>query len=270
MQNTIPQDDSACNLTPKTTFIYALICPETQQVRYIGKSNNPQRRLREHIRDHSKYQRHKDHWIGALHARGLLPIMQIVEEVPFEIWAERELFWINHYTEHEHPLTNTYFGSEGIGMMPPETRAKIGAIHKGKKLTPEAIERRSAAIRGTKRSSETKAKIAAAHRGKKRAPRSEAWQQKLNTAHTGRKNTPETIIKMSVSAKSRKRGPISEEGKRNMSAAHRGHVHSPETREKIAASRRGKKRTPEERTNMSLGRKRAKAMRENPPDMTVS
>lgn len=264
--DTIPQDAPQ---DKPTTFIYLLRDPETQGVRYIGKSNNPARRLREHIRDHSKYRRHKDHWIGALQARGLAPLMEVIEEAPLDLWAERELFWINHYTQLGHPLTNTYFGSEGIGMMPPETRAKIGAIHKGKKLTPEAIEKRSAAIRGTKRSPETKARIAARKLGVKRPPRSEDWQLKLNDGHRGRKNTPETLARMSDSAKRRERAPFSEEARHNMRDAHRGKTHSLETREKIAASKRGKKASPEARANMSLGRKRAKAMRENPPDVSA-
>lgn len=195
--DSVPQE-SPQDKTSKTTFIYVLIDPETNKVRYVGKSNNPDRRLREHIRDHSKYQRHKDHWVGALCERGLVPLLKIIEEVPLDLWAERELFWINHYMQLGYPLTNTYFGSEGVGMMPPETRAKIGAKHRGKKLTPEAIEKRSSAIRGQKRSFEAKEKIAASHRGKRRPPRSEDWQQKLTAAHIGRKNTPETLVKMSA------------------------------------------------------------------------
>lgn len=256
--------DPQSNLVPETTFIYKLIDPETNEIRYVGKSNNPQKRLLAHVRDQSNT--YKGHWLISLRNRGLKPIMEIVEEVPFEIWAERELYWISYYLEHGHPLTNTYFGSEGIGIIPPEVRAKLSVAHKGKKVSPEAIAKTAAARRGTKHVPETIAKISAAKLGIKRAPRSEEWQRKLNESIQGRKHAPETIAKMSASAKNRKPRTFSEEAKRNIGEAHRGNKQSPETRAKISEAKRGRKASPEARANMSLGKKRARAMKLNPPD----
>jgi len=106
----------------------------------------------------------------------------------------------------------------------PETKAKISASNKGKKLSPE-----------------TKAKLSQARKGKKGAPRTPEWLTKIqetkrrNGTNKGRKLSPEHKAKLSAAGKGRK---LSLEHRAKISAAAKGRKTSPETRAKISAAKR--------------------------------
>ncbi|HUY80090.1 MAG TPA: GIY-YIG nuclease family protein [Ktedonobacterales bacterium] len=121
---------------PSTTFIYALIDPRDQTIRYIGKSNDPQFRLIRHIRSRRIGKTIKNSWIISLISQGLLPVLQTIEEVPVEHWEERERYWIQYYREQGSPLTNGTDGGDGVH---------------GRKRTPEERQRISASLMGNKR-----------------------------------------------------------------------------------------------------------------------
>jgi hypothetical protein len=110
----------------------------------------------------------------------------------------------------------------------PETRAKIGAAHKGRKRSAETRALMSAANKGRRHSPEARAKIGAAQVG--------------NKNFVGHTHSPETRARIRAANKGRQ---PSEETRARMSAANignkhlLGHKHSPETRALIgAASRR--------------------------------
>lgn len=67
--------------------IYKLIDPRTNAIRYVGKTKNPEIRLRAHIRGHLW-------WAYELRALGLEPIMDIVEWVTEANANAREYYWI--------------------------------------------------------------------------------------------------------------------------------------------------------------------------------
>lgn len=51
----------------KYTFIYALCDPDTEEVRYIGKSNSTRRRYSDHINEcRTNRKSHKISWIKSL------------------------------------------------------------------------------------------------------------------------------------------------------------------------------------------------------------
>lgn len=77
------------------TFIYALVDEIVQEVRYIGKSDDPEHRLADHLRDtknHAKWE-----WIQSLRAQGRTPKLLILEEVAVAAEFERERYWISFY-----------------------------------------------------------------------------------------------------------------------------------------------------------------------------
>ncbi|EMP4115383.1 GIY-YIG nuclease family protein [Vibrio parahaemolyticus] len=89
--------------------IYVLVHPDTQEVRYVGKSNYPPRRLNDHINDMRRcYKRGRKvssnefgyslmDWIADLINLEKFPVMYVIEQVKAEQSELRELYWINHY-----------------------------------------------------------------------------------------------------------------------------------------------------------------------------
>lgn len=100
-----------------TTYIYALRCPESDEIRYIGKSTNPNRRLSAHISAavNKAYDHHTSRWIRKLSLLDLVPSIEILEEVASgDSWREVERRWIKEGNEKGWPLTNSTAGGEGL------------------------------------------------------------------------------------------------------------------------------------------------------------
>lgn len=62
-------------------FIYALKCPDSGEIRYIGKANNPEKRLKSHIRDSVRGRRPVHAWVRSLVNAGSIPVMDVLREV---------------------------------------------------------------------------------------------------------------------------------------------------------------------------------------------
>lgn len=99
-------------------FIYILIDPITGKIRYVGQTDDPNKRLKCHWRDRlqkKNLRNHKAHWIAKLwQDYRVKPSMDIIETLNAEsmeelesILNERELYWINHYLDRGCDLTNT-------------------------------------------------------------------------------------------------------------------------------------------------------------------
>lgn len=88
-------------------YIYTLADPRTQEVRYVGWSHEPRRRLRRHMKYLEGRQEMRD-WLGDLHQHGLWPVLEIVDggEVASRHAEEREFRWILHYLRQGARLTN--------------------------------------------------------------------------------------------------------------------------------------------------------------------
>lgn len=92
------------------TFIYGLIDPRTEEVRYIGKSNDPQERLRQHMKCRTVDQTYKAKWLRQLKSSGIAPILIILEQCEEETWEACEISWIAFGRQRGWPLTNTCDG----------------------------------------------------------------------------------------------------------------------------------------------------------------
>ena len=124
-------------------YIYTLKHPDTQEVRYVGKSKRPKRRLSEHT-----YQRlletkktHLAYWLLSLLKEGKKPIMEIVAETEDD-WESLEQEWIKKFSN----LCNHTEGGEGChGYKQPEAhlqkrrQAMLGK-NVGKKLSDKHKE----------------------------------------------------------------------------------------------------------------------------------
>ncbi len=97
------------------TYIYALWCPVAGSVRYVGKADVPEERYRVHVEMIDRSQNYlgppspKQAWIEALRAQGLVPELEILEEVAanVHVWRAAEKRWIERMVSDGHPLTNS-------------------------------------------------------------------------------------------------------------------------------------------------------------------
>lgn len=111
-------------------YIYALHCPLAGTVRYVGKSSNPQKRLKSHLSSAKtfSYRHHTSAWIRKLLSVGLEPRMEILEEVPEGTrWQDSERNWISSAADRGWRLTNSTSGGEGLDYICPEAAASYRA-----------------------------------------------------------------------------------------------------------------------------------------------
>lgn len=143
-----------------TIYIYHLCCPDTGEVRYIGKSNSPKHRLTRHLQASKNPQNYAQRWIATLLRAGKKPLLEIAKELsPEENWQEVERSAIAEGFSKGLRLTNTSAGGEGVLIVDPEVearrianttaawrcpelRAKQSIRSKASGNTPEALEAR--------------------------------------------------------------------------------------------------------------------------------
>ena len=93
-------------------YIYTLSHPITNEVKYIGKTNNISKRYSAHLNDKSKS--YKNSWIKSLLNEDLLPVIEILEEFDNELLCyNAEIYWIEQFRSWGFNLTNLQTG--GIG-----------------------------------------------------------------------------------------------------------------------------------------------------------
>ena len=147
--------------------------------------------------------------------------------------------------------TSTGFDPTGC-VRSPETRAKLSAANKGRKVPPVTAETRAklSASHRTRtyrpHTLEARAKISAAQVGKKYPPVTAETRAKISAANIGKSHpqTPETRAKISAAHAGKKRPSLTPEHCANIAAANRGKKRSPEACANISAGLVGKKRSP--------------------------
>ena len=93
----------------RKAYIYGLVCPVSNRVRYIGKSVNPYGRLKTHINDakHSNLTDKKGKWIKKLLSSNERPSLVILAEVLEEEYQSAECDFIELFSEYSEDLTNS-------------------------------------------------------------------------------------------------------------------------------------------------------------------
>jgi hypothetical protein len=132
------------------TYIYGLFCPLAQQIRYIGKAGNPQKRLVAHLHAATKPRTHCHRWLSKLAREGLKPSLRIIRQLAAdEDWATAEREEIAKGLAAGWALTNLTKGGEGAAdneegrkrrlarMGNPETRRRMSQSAKARWSDPE-------------------------------------------------------------------------------------------------------------------------------------
>lgn len=174
----------------KDTYIYGLIDPRTQELRYVGKTVLPiDKRLRVHLWRATKtlHRSHSQAWIRSLSEDGFKPDIFTIEEVqPGDDWAEREQFWIAYFRSIGSCLCNHTIGGDGSpGLKQSE---------ESKRKRTEATRRPEARQRVSKQSkqmwAESRDKIIAAQN----AGKGIGWRRKQSVLAKQRAARPESPL----------------------------------------------------------------------------
>ena len=127
--------------------IYALIDPNTEQIRYVGKTIHcPKKRLQNHLCEKGKT--YKCNWIKSLN--GKIPELLILDIVSKNDWIFWEQYWISQCKTWGFKLTNCTSGGEG---------------HSGFSPSLETIQKRSCKLKGSKRTDDQKRKMSESRLG---------------------------------------------------------------------------------------------------------
>ena len=126
-------------------YIYGLKDPRDSQIKYIGKTVDIDRRIKEHNQIHRNKKSKKNSWITHLIRNGMQPIMEVLEECEESRWIEREKYWIRYYKELGFDLKNMTLGGESNDgyVFTQEDRLKQSESQKLRhKITPFSMETR--------------------------------------------------------------------------------------------------------------------------------
>lgn len=126
-------------------FIYVLKCPSTGEIRYVGKTESPTRRLSRHMRDSANgASHHCGRWIRKLLSAGLKPVMEIVRVLEAsQNWQEAEIQEIRRHKEQGCRLTNCTDGGEGATLTDPDLVARRNSKVKAALAKPEVRQKLS-------------------------------------------------------------------------------------------------------------------------------
>lgn len=159
-------------------YIYGLVDPSTNELRYVGKTIHLKQRLRKHMTRLENNR--KASWIKNLKEKGIKPelvILEVIEDSDDSDWQKWESWWIAYFLQLGCRLTNLNGGGQG-GIRPSDqTRQKQSLAHLGKTLSVT-----------------TRNKISHANKG---VPKPLGFPEKLRKANLGKLHSIETKNKLS-------------------------------------------------------------------------
>lgn len=158
---------------PTSTFIYALCEPGTRTIRYIGKANDPKKRLKNHLKKSGsiKGETRLARWLRKVG----IPDLVILREVLTQDWQKSEERYIRLARGCGMDLVNSTDGGEGVQNPSLESRELLRASKLGSKnpyfggLPPTTLAAATRANKGLKRSLEFREKLVKANLGFTRA-----------------------------------------------------------------------------------------------------
>lgn len=194
------------------TFIYSLSDPETGKIRYVGKANNLEYRLKRHLNDGRRC--HRTSWIKSLQARGLKPVIGVLATVPVSQWQFWEREFIRVLRASGAVLVNSTDGGDGWSggkhteqtlrvirekrrknwVWSAESSAKLSASLAGRLVSEGTREKISVAQTGKKLSAEHREKLSVLKKGR-------AWTPARRAAHKNRSGVPWSVARRLAHAK---------------------------------------------------------------------
>lgn len=114
-------------------FIYTLTDPRDNMVKYVGKTNNIEKRFKEHIYEskNHKIKTKKKNWIRKLCNLNLLPLIDIIKVCNYDNYQYWEEFYIKKYKKNGCNLHN--FDDKGVGSSGKLNKNLIKSVNSKKK-----------------------------------------------------------------------------------------------------------------------------------------
>jgi len=128
----------------KYVTIYTLSDPETDQVRYVGKTIQPLlKRYSKHLSDPRI--NHRTCWIKSIINKGLLPKIEIIDIVDAAGWEIMEIYWISQLKCWGFDLVNYTVGGDSLNgyVHSEETKLKLSIKQTGKKYSLQSRKKMS-------------------------------------------------------------------------------------------------------------------------------
>lgn len=117
----------------RNVFIYKIVCPITNDIKYVGKTLRLERRRQEHnMRKNKSNPSLIEKWENDLLSNNLKPIFEVIEKCSEKDWEKREMYWIRKFKEDGHILLNMTNGGDSVNR--PITENHNSVKLKGKKL----------------------------------------------------------------------------------------------------------------------------------------
>lgn len=220
--------------------IYKITNIDTNKV-YIGQSNDIKYRFRQHKcklranKHYNKYLQNAWNKYGEKHF-----IFSVIEECELKELNDKETYWCNYYKPNVYNLGNT----GNVGTISEEIKQKLSKALKGRKKSPELVEKNRLGHIGLKhkRTKEQIEKHRLKVKGRHLSPKTEFQK--------GHIVNDDVRKKISEASKGKK---MNKKWCKNISKAKKGHSVSEETRKKISEKLKGRKLSEETKTKM-LGR----------------
>ena len=95
---------------PAVSGIYALLCPDTKEVRYIGKSKNIKKRFKSHRGTARTENYPVSMWVVKMRDAGKKPFIKILEQVGAKEINGSEIIFISYFREKGARLLNIHGG----------------------------------------------------------------------------------------------------------------------------------------------------------------
>lgn len=128
--------------------IYKLICPNAKTVKYVGKTKESlNKRLCKHIHSRNK-KAPVNKWINKLISENQKPIIELIEKVDFNIWENKEKYWIQYYRNINTDLLNITLGGDSgcLGYKHTEQAKKRISVLNSKPKNRQWIENAAKAM----------------------------------------------------------------------------------------------------------------------------
>lgn len=171
-------------------YIYILIDPLTDDVRYCGKTNNIKVRIAGHLKE-KRSNKDKMDWVKNLKSQKVKPKLCVIDEVSDEDWSFWEKYWISQLKCWGFDLLNkTNGGESGVTGFKhtKEARRKISEKQKGRTMSLEWRKNISLSKKGVKFSKKHKLNLSLSHKGNVPSNIEHVYQIDINSGNIIRKH----------------------------------------------------------------------------------